>query len=53
MALTLTADVFKDDVAMLTANVMAVANKQANELGVDVVNRLITMTQYLQDGIIL
>lgn len=37
---------------MLTANVMAVANKRANELGVDVLNSLITMTQYLQDGTI-
>ena len=53
MALTLTADVFKDDIAMSTANVMAVANKQANDLGVDLLNSLITMTQYLQDGTIL
>jgi len=53
MALTLTADVFKDDVAMSTANVMAIANKRANELGINVLNSLITMTQYLRDGTIL
>ncbi|MCE7984607.1 MAG: hypothetical protein DYG89_25825 [Caldilinea sp. CFX5] len=50
MALTLIADVYKDAVAVSTANVVAVANKQANELGVDSLNSLITMTQYLQDG---
>lgn len=38
---------------MSTANVMAVANKRANELGVDVLNSLITLTQYLQDGTML
>jgi osmotically-inducible protein OsmY len=50
MALTLIADVYKDAVAMSTANVMAVANKRAKELGVDTLNSLITMTQYIQDG---
>lgn len=50
MALTLVADVYKDAVAMSTANVMAVANKRAKELGVDTLNSLITMTQYIQDG---
>lgn len=50
MALTLIADVYQDAVAVSTANVMAVANKRANELGVDSLNSLITMTQYLQDG---
>jgi len=52
MALTLLADVYKDAVAVSTANVMAVANKRANELGIDILNSLITMTQYLQDGAI-
>ena len=50
MVLTLIADVYQDAVAVSTANVMAVANKRANELGVDSLNSLITMTQYLQDG---
>lgn len=50
MALTLLADVYKDAVAVSTANVIAVANKRANELGIDSLNSLITMTQYLQDG---
>ena len=36
----------------LATDVVAVANKRANELGVDVLNSLITMTQYLQDGTI-
>ena len=37
----------------MLANVMAVANKRANELGVYLLNSLITMTQYLQDRAIL
>jgi|688.fasta_scaffold2176392_1 hypothetical protein len=49
--MNLLADVYKDAVAVSTANVMAVANKRAKELGVDTLNSLITMTQYLQDGI--
>ena len=53
MTLTLTADVFKDNIAMSTANVMAVANKRANELGINVLNSLITITQYLRDGTML
>lgn len=53
MALTLMADVYQDAVAVSIANVMAVANKRANELGIDSLNSLITLTQYLQDGTIL
>jgi hypothetical protein len=37
----------------LATDVVAVANKRANELGIDVLNSLITMTQYLQDGTLL
>lgn len=36
MAVTLTADVLQDDMAVNLARVMATANKHARELGVDV-----------------
>ena len=51
MAATLTAEVYQDDVAVTIANVLATANKRAIEMGVDVTESLLTITQRLQDGI--
>ena len=51
MAATLTADVYQDDIAVTIANVLATANKRASELGVDVAESLLTITQRLQDDI--
>jgi len=45
MSATLTAEVIQDDIAVSVAQAMAVANKRARELGVDVLQSLITITQ--------
>src|SRR5574341_357720 len=45
MGTTLTADVFEDAIAVSLARAMAVANKRARELGIDVLQSLITVTQ--------
>jgi hypothetical protein len=45
MSATLTADVLQDDLAVLLARVLAAANKRAREMGVDVFQSLITITQ--------
>lgn len=45
MAATLTTDVLEDNVAVSLARAMAAANKRARELGVDVVQSLVTITQ--------
>lgn len=45
MTATLTPDVYQDDIALLVARVMAVANKRARESGVDVGQSLITVAQ--------
>lgn len=42
---TLTAEVLQDDIAVSLARVLAAANKRARELGVDVLQSLITITQ--------
>lgn len=46
MAATLTATVLQDDLAVSLARAMAVANKKARELGVDVFQSLISITQH-------
>ena len=46
MAATLTATVLQDDLAISLARAMAVANKKARELGVDVFQSLISITQH-------
>lgn len=51
MAVTLTADVLQDDMAVNLARVMAAANKHARELGVDVVQSFITISQQLDNGL--
>lgn len=50
MSATLTADVLQDDLAVLLARVLATANKRARELGVDVPQSFITITQSFDNG---
>ena len=50
MTATLTADVLQDDLAVLLARVLATANKRARELGVDVLQSFITITQSFDSG---
>lgn len=50
MAATLTAEVLQDDLAVSLACAMAVANKKARELGVDVSQSLISITQHTLNG---
>ncbi len=50
MASALTADVLQDDIAISSACAIAAANKRARELGVDVLQMLITITQRSFNG---
>jgi len=50
MTATLTADVLQDDMAISLARALAVANKRARELGVDLLQTLITITQRSVNG---
>jgi len=43
---TLAADVLQDDIAISLARALAAANKRARELGVDVLQSIITITQH-------
>ncbi len=45
MAAVLSNDVLQDDLAVSLARVIAAANKRASELGVDVLQSIITITQ--------
>lgn len=47
----LSAEVLQDDMAVTLARVMAVANKRARELGVDVLQSFITITQQFNNGV--
>ena len=47
---TLSSEVLQDDMAVALARVMATANKRARELGVDIVQSLITITQHFDNG---
>ena len=48
----LTADVLQDDLALSVAHALAVANRRARESGIDVLERLITITQRsVDDGL--
>ena len=49
---TLSSDVLQDDMAVALARVMATANKRARELGVDIVQSLITITQHFDNGLL-
>ena len=50
MAVTLTADVLQDDLAISIARALAAANKRAREAGIDVIKSIITITQHGLDG---
>jgi hypothetical protein len=50
MVATLTNEVLQDDLAVFVACAVAAANKQARELGVDVSQSLITITQSFENG---
>lgn len=50
MNMTLTADVLQDDLALSVAYVMTTANKRATELGVNVLESFITITQNFDHG---
>jgi len=53
MALTLTAEVYLDDIAVTLANVLATANKRASALGIDVAESLLTISQrFKTDGLV-
>jgi len=49
---TLSNDVLQDDLAVSLARVMATANKRARELGVDIVQSLVTITQHFDNGLL-
>jgi hypothetical protein len=51
MATVLSPEVLQDDMAVSLARVMATANKRAQELGVDVVQSLITISQVLDNDL--
>jgi hypothetical protein len=51
MAVPLTADVLQDDMAVTLARVMATANKRARELGVDVLQSFVTISQQFDNGL--
>lgn len=50
MAATLPAEVLEDDIAVSLARATAVANKRAGELGIDVLQSIITITQRSVNG---
>lgn len=52
MAVMLTAEVYQDDIAVTLANVLATANKRASEMGVDVAESLLTLTQRVVDDVL-
>jgi hypothetical protein len=49
---TLSSDVLQDDMAVALARVMATANKRARELGVDIVQSLVSITQHFDNGLL-
>ncbi len=50
MAVALAAEVLQDELAVSLARAMAAANKKARELGVDVLESLISITQHSLNG---
>ncbi|MBM3179566.1 MAG: hypothetical protein FJZ86_04355 [Chloroflexi bacterium] len=49
---TLSSEVLQDDMAVALARVMATANKRARELGVDIIQSLVTITQHFDKGML-
>ena len=50
MAAILTAEVLQDAIAVSLARVVASANRRARELGIDILQSLITITQHSLNG---
>lgn len=50
MAETLNAEILQDNLALSLARALAAANKKARELGIDVVQSLISITQLTLNG---
>lgn len=50
MAVTLPTEVLQDDIAISLARASAAANKRAGELGIDVLQSIITITQRSVNG---
>jgi len=50
MAVTLTAEVLQDELAISLARAITVANKKARELGIDLIQSLISITQHILNG---
>ena len=50
MAATLTAEVLQDEMAVSLARVLAAANRQARESGIDLLNSLVSITQRYFEG---
>lgn len=51
MATVLSDETLQDEIAVSVAQVLASANRQAKELGIDVKERLITVSQHLAKGV--
>lgn len=51
MATVLSNETLQDEIAVSVARVLASANRKAKELGVDVKESLITVSQYLAEGV--
>jgi hypothetical protein len=50
MAVSLSPEVLQDDMAVSLARVIAVANKRARELGIDVLQSIINISQHSRNG---
>jgi len=50
MSTTMTAEVFQDDLAVSLARALTTANKKARELGIDVIQSIISITQLYFNG---
>lgn len=51
MATILSNETLQDEIAVSVARILASANRQAKELGIDVKESLITVSQYLTEGV--
>lgn len=50
MSMTLTAEDMTDEFAVTVAHVLAAANRRARQLGCDVSQSLVTISQHFEDG---
>lgn len=51
MPMVLSEETLQDEIAVSVAEILASANRKANELGIDVKSSLITVTQHLTKGV--